>query len=42
VAQVSHKPSTDIIEFIRAAVGQSVGEQPQFDDYTLVAIKRQG
>ncbi len=40
VAEVSHRPSTEMVEFIRAAVARFVGDQPQFDDYTLVAVKR--
>lgn len=40
VAEVSRKPCTEMVEFIRAAVARFVGDQPQFDEYTLVAVKR--
>ena len=40
VAEVSHRPSTEMVECIRAAVARFVGDQPQFDDYNLVAVKR--
>jgi len=40
IAQASTKPCNDIVKTIHAAVSEFVGNQPQFDDYTLVAIKR--
>ena len=36
----SHLPCADIVHAIHAAVSQFVGDQQQFDDYTLVAVKR--
>ncbi|HUT14774.1 MAG TPA: GAF domain-containing protein [Anaerolineae bacterium] len=40
IAQASTQPCSDIVKTIRRAVSDYVGDQAQFDDYTLVAIKR--
>jgi hypothetical protein len=37
--EVSPKPSMEMAELIRAAVRRGVGNQPQFDNDTLVAVK---
>ena len=34
------QPCAEIVEAIQATVSEFVGAQPQFDDYTLVALKR--
>lgn len=34
------KPCGDIVGSIRSALAEFVGDQPQFDDYTLVSLKR--
>jgi sigma-B regulation protein RsbU (phosphoserine phosphatase) len=38
--EYSDQPCARIVEAIHAAVSGFVGAQPQFDDYTLVALKR--
>jgi len=40
IASNSSKPCNEIVELIHAAVSNFVGDQPQFDDYTLVGLKR--
>jgi len=40
IAQASTQPCSDIVKTMRRAVSDYVGDQAQFDDYTLVAIKR--
>jgi len=41
IASTSDKPCSQIVNIIHAAVSDFVGDQPQFDDYTLVAVKRE-
>jgi serine phosphatase RsbU (regulator of sigma subunit)/putative methionine-R-sulfoxide reductase with GAF domain len=41
IAQNSERPCAEIVQAIHDAVSGFVGDQPQFDDYTLVALKRQ-
>jgi sigma-B regulation protein RsbU (phosphoserine phosphatase) len=33
-------PSTEIVQRVHRSVTSFVGEQPEFDDYTLVCLKR--
>jgi sigma-B regulation protein RsbU (phosphoserine phosphatase) len=40
IASSSNQPCSDIVHRIRAAVWDFAGQQSQFDDYTLVGIKR--
>ena len=40
IASKSDQPCNDIVRQIRAAVWDFAGQQTQFDDYTLVGIKR--
>ena len=40
IASNSDKPCSVIVEGIHAAVSNFVGDQPPFDDYTLVGLKR--
>ena len=40
VSKACDKPCTEIVASIYAAVSAFAGDQPQFDDYTLVSIKR--
>ncbi len=41
IASKHDRPSSEIVKHIHAAVSDFVGDQPQFDDYTLVSLKRQ-
>jgi sigma-B regulation protein RsbU (phosphoserine phosphatase) len=41
IAAASDKSCHELVRSIHAAVSEFVGDQPQFDDYTLVGIKRQ-
>ena len=41
IANASDKPCHELVRLIHDAVSAFVGDQPQFDDYTLVGIKRQ-
>jgi serine phosphatase RsbU (regulator of sigma subunit) len=34
------EPATTLIESVLKAVGEHVGDAPQFDDLTLVVVKR--
>jgi len=40
IASSSSQPCREIVQHIRAAVWDFAGQQSQFDDYTLVGIKR--
>jgi sigma-B regulation protein RsbU (phosphoserine phosphatase) len=40
IASRSDQPCSDIVRQIRGAVWDFAGQQTQFDDYTLVGIKR--
>jgi len=40
IASSSDQPCADIVHHIRAAVWDFAGQQSQFDDYTLVGVKR--
>jgi sigma-B regulation protein RsbU (phosphoserine phosphatase) len=40
VAGASHRPGNEIVALIHSAVAAFCGDQPLFDDYTLVAVKR--
>ena len=42
IAAGSDKPGIELVHLIHDTVSAFVGDQPQFDDYTLVAIKREG
>jgi sigma-B regulation protein RsbU (phosphoserine phosphatase) len=39
IASNQDKPCSEIVELIHAAVSNFAGDQPQFDDYTLVGLK---
>jgi len=41
IAEASDRPCSELVRLIHDAVTRFVGDQPQFDDYTLVAVKRQ-
>lgn len=41
IAAASDKPCSELVRLIHDTVSVFVGDQPQFDDYTLVAVKRQ-
>jgi sigma-B regulation protein RsbU (phosphoserine phosphatase) len=41
IAGASEKPCRELVHLIHDTVSAFVGDQPQFDDYTLVAVKRQ-
>jgi len=41
IAEASDRPCSELVHFIHDTVSAFVGDQPQFDDYTLVAVKRQ-
>lgn len=40
VAEGSVRPCTELVKLVRERVAEFVGAQPQFDDYTLVGVKR--
>jgi serine phosphatase RsbU (regulator of sigma subunit) len=37
----ARKPATDIVRHISESISDHAGETPQFDDMTLIVIKRQ-
>jgi len=41
IAEASDRPCSELVHLIHDTVSAFVGDQPQFDDYTLVAVKRQ-
>jgi sigma-B regulation protein RsbU (phosphoserine phosphatase) len=41
IAEASDRPCNELVHLIHDRVSAFVGDQPQFDDYTLVAVKRQ-
>jgi sigma-B regulation protein RsbU (phosphoserine phosphatase) len=41
IASHHDKPCDELVEGIHTAVLDFVGDQPQFDDYTLVGLKRE-
>jgi len=41
IASNYDKPCDELVESIHTAVLDFVGDQPQFDDYTLVGLKRE-
>lgn len=41
LASNHHRPCGEIVSRIRAAVSRFAGDQPEFDDYTLMSLKRQ-
>jgi sigma-B regulation protein RsbU (phosphoserine phosphatase) len=41
IAEASDRPCNELVHLIHDTVSAFVGDQPQFDDYTLVAVKRQ-
>jgi len=42
IAEASDRPCNELVRLIHDAVADFVGDQPQFDDYTLIALKRNG
>jgi sigma-B regulation protein RsbU (phosphoserine phosphatase) len=40
LANNHHKPCSEIVSCIRTAVSSFAGDQPEFDDYTLMSLKR--
>ncbi len=40
LASNHHRPCSEIVSRIRAAVSSFAGDQPEFDDYTLMSLKR--